>query len=292
MLRSMTGFGRAEKKDGQYEFSVEIRSLNNRYLDISLKIPKSLNAYEYEIKELIKKSIARGKISATINFKNLSVTNGNMRLNTETIQFYLNLLQQIKKLTGLDDKLTLDHLLQFRELFEPEEEASEDAEIVSRLMEVFEKALAELDTMRRKEAENLARDIEDRINMLENILNTIRGTARDSARQELEKLYGRLKEQIDSKEIDKNRLELELALIADKVDVTEECIRLASHIDLFKDVLHTKSEVGKQLTFILQEMHRETNTIGSKTSEVKIAHDIISMKEEIEKLREQVQNLE
>ena len=288
----MTGFGRAEKKDGQYEFSVEIRSLNNRYLDISLKIPKSLNSYEYEIKELIKKSITRGKISATINFKNLSVTNGNLRLNTETIQFYLNLLQQIKKQTGLDDKLTLDHLLQFKELFEPEEETSEDAEIVSRLMEVFEKALAELDSMRRKEAENLARDIEDRIDMLENILNTIRGTARNSARQELERLYRRLKEQIESKEIDKDRLELELALIADKVDVTEECIRLASHIDLFKDVLHTKSEAGKQLTFILQEMHRETNTIGSKTSEVKISHNIISMKEEIEKLREQVQNLE
>jgi uncharacterized protein (TIGR00255 family) len=183
-------------------------------------------------------------------------------------------------------------LLQFKELFEPEEEVSEDADIVIRMMEVFEQALAELDNMRRKEAENLARDIEDRINILDKILNTIRGIARNSARRELEKLYGRLKEQIDNKEIDKNRLELELALIADKVDVTEECIRLASHIDLFRDVLHTKSEVGKQLTFILQEMHRETNTIGSKTSEVKIAHDIISMKEEIEKLREQVQNLE
>lgn len=292
MLRSMTGFGRAEKKDGQYEFSVEIRSLNNRYLDISLKIPKALNVYEYEIKELIKKSITRGKISVTINFKNLSMTDGNLRLNTESIRFYLNLLQEIKTQTGLEDKLTLDHLLQFKELFEPEEEGSGDTEIAVRLIEVFEKALAELDTMRRKEAENLARDIEARINALESILNTIRKTTQYSARQEMEKLYGRLKEQINTKEVDKERLELELALIADKVDVTEECIRLASHIDLFKDVLHTKSEAGKQLTFILQEMHRETNTIGSKTSEVKVAHDIISMKEEIEKLREQVQNLE
>ena len=292
MLRSMTGFGRAEKKDGQYEFSVEIRSLNNRYLDIGLKIPKALNIYEYKLKEMIKKSITRGKISATINFKNLAMTNGNLRLNTETIHFYLNLLEQIKKQTGLQDKLTLDHLLQFKELFEPDEEETEDVEIEARLIHVFEEALADLDTMRRKEAENLCKDIENRIGILSKTLAVIREAARDSARREMEKLYQRLKEQIDSNEVDRQRLELELAIIADKVDVTEECIRLGSHIDLFIDVLQTKSEVGKQLTFILQEMHRETNTIGSKTSEVKISHEIIRMKEEIEKLREQVQNLE
>jgi uncharacterized protein (TIGR00255 family) len=288
----MTGFGRAEMKDGQYEFSVEIRSLNNRYLDIGLKIPKSLNAYEYELKELIKKSVTRGKISATVTFKNLAMSDVNLHLNPETIHFYLNLLEQIKMQAGLKDKLTLNHLLQFKELFEAEEQGSEDAAIAGRLTKVFNAALADLDAMRTKEAENLCVDIEERIQAMTDSVSGIRETAKDTPRRELEKLYQRLKDQIESNEVDKNRLELELALIADKVDVTEECIRLASHIDLFKDVLQNKSEVGKQLNFILQEMHRETNTIGSKTSDIKIAHEIIRMKEEIEKLREQVQNLE
>ena len=292
MLRSMTGFGHAEKKDGQYEFSVEIRSVNNRYLDIGLKLPKSLAAYEYKLKELLKKSIKRGKISVTVTFKNLGLTNGNLRLNKETIQFYFSLLEQIKMQTGLKDRLTLDHLLQFKELFEPQEEESEDSEMAECLTEVFNAALADLNTMRSKEAENLSKDIEERITILSKILARIRATAKDSPRRELQKLFQRLQEQIHSNEIDKERLEQELALIADKVDVTEECIRLSSHIGLFNEVLQKKSEAGKQLTFILQEMLRETNTIGSKTSEVKIAHDIIQMKEEIEKLREQVQNLE
>jgi uncharacterized protein (TIGR00255 family) len=292
MIRSMTGFGRAEMKDGQYEISVEIRSLNNRYLDIGLKLPKSLNTYESLLKELIKKSLVRGKVSATVNFKNLTLTNGNLRLNPEPIQFYLNLLEQIKQVTGLKDQLTLNHLLQFKEVFESEEEESEDTEITDRLTQVFQKALAELDTMRRKEAENLCKDIEERLQILLDTLSRIRETGKDSGRRELEKLYRRLSELIDAKEVDKDRLELELAIIADKVDVTEECIRLDSHIRMFRDILQTKSEVGKQLTFILQEMHRETNTIGSKTSDVTISHEIIHMKDEIEKLREQVQNLE
>jgi uncharacterized protein (TIGR00255 family) len=159
-------------------------------------------------------------------------------------------------------------------------------------MNTFDEALNNLDMMRKQEAENICSDIYSRLEEINTVLTSISEKVKDSPRLELEKLYNRLQERISKKEIDKDRLELELAIIADRVDVTEECIRLFSHLDLFKNVLDNKDEVGKQLTFLLQEMHRETNTIGSKTSDIRISHEMIRLKEEIEKLREQVQNLE
>lgn len=288
----MTGFGRAEIKNGRFEITIEIRSLNNRYLDISLRLPKSLNLYEYLLKERTKKKILRGKLTVIVNFKNLALENGDFRLNQETVQFYHQLLEKIKDQTGITDSITLDHLLQFKELIEPEEANFEDNEIEKVLSETYDKALDNLNKMRRQEADNICTDIYSRLDKIKTVLTSINGKVKDSPRLELEKLYNRLKEKIDKKEVDKDRLELELAIIADRVDVTEECIRLFSHLDLFKDVLDNKDEVGKQLTFLLQEMHRETNTIGSKTSDISISHEMIRMKEEIEKLREQVQNLE
>lgn len=292
MPRSMTGFGRAEIKNSRFEITVEIRSLNNRFLDIGLKLPKSLNTYEYILKGLTKKKILRGKLTAVVNFKNLVLENGDLRLNQETVQFYHQLLEKIKSQTGIKDEITLDHLLQFKELIEPDEAVFQDDEIKTVLTDAFDKALENLDAMRRQEAENICVDIYSRLEKIKTALNSITEKAKDSPRLELDKLYNRLQERINNKEVDKDRLELELAIIADRVDVTEECIRLSSHLDLFKDVLDNKDEVGKQLTFLLQEMHRETNTIGSKTSDISISHEMIRLKEEIEKLREQIQNLE
>ena len=289
---SMTGFGRAEIKNSRFEITVEIRSLNNRFLDIGLKLPKSLNSYEYILKGLTKKKILRGKLTAVVNFKNLMLENGDLRLNHETVQFYHQLLEKIKSQTGIKDEITLDHLLQFKELIEPEEAVFQDDEIKTVLTDAFDKALENLDAMRRQEAENICVDIYSRLAKIKTALNSITDKAKDSPRLELDKLYNRLQERINNKEVDKDRLELELAIMADRVDVTEECIRLSSHLDLFKDVLDNKDEVGKQLTFLLQEMHRETNTIGSKTSDISISHEMIRLKEEIEKIREQVQNLE
>ena len=292
MPRSMTGFGRAEFKNSRFELSVEIRSLNNRYLDISLKLPKSLNNYENLLKEQLKKKILRGKLTVGVTFKNLSLENGNFRLNSDTVGFYLQLLEKIKMDTGIKDQIKLDHLLQFKELLEPEDIIFEDNEIETVLTETFEKALTDLDKMRKQEADNICTDIYSRLGEIKAVLESISEKVKDSPRIELQKLYNRLQERLTNKEVDKDRLELELAIIADRVDVTEECIRLASHLDLFKNMLDTKDEVGKQLTFLLQEMHRETNTIGSKTSDISVSHEMIHLKEEIEKLREQVQNLE
>jgi uncharacterized protein (TIGR00255 family) len=292
MPRSMTGFGRAEIKNEKYEITAEIRNLNNRYLDINLRLPKSLSAYEFSLKELFKKKVARGKLTININFTDLLLANGNFVLNEESVRFYYNLLNQIKKQTGVEGEITLDHLLQFKELIAPEEYVREDEEISTLLLKVVDEALENLNEMRSKEAENIGSDIIYRVNLIDKTVQEINEKGKENPRAELRKLSDRLKELVNSHEINENRLEMELALLADRVDITEECIRLKSHVALFLEVFETKEEVGKQLTFILQEMQRESNTIGSKTTDVSISHLIISMKEEIEKIREQVQNLE
>ena len=186
----------------------------------------------------------------------------------------------------------MDHLLQFKELITPEENVKEDEEISSLLLDVVGKALDNLNEMRRKEAENISSDILYRVDLIDGIVQEISVKGKENPRLELKKLFTRIKELVNSHEIDQNRLELELALLADRVDITEECTRLKSHVALFHEIFETKQEVGKQLTFILQEMQRESNTIGSKTTDISIAHLIIRVKEEIEKIREQVQNLE
>jgi len=288
----MTGFGRSEIKNGRFEITVEIRSLNNRYLDIGIRLPKSLNTYEYLLKELIKKKILRGKLTVLVNFKSLALENGSFQINQETVKFYHQLLEKIKDQTGINDEIKLNHLLQFKELIEPEDTSSQDEEAEQILKETFDEALKNLDAMRKQEADNICKDIYSRLEVIKSTLSSISAKAKNSSKLELDKLYSRLQERISKNEVDRDRLELELAIIADRVDVTEECIRLSSHLDLFKNVLDTKKEVGKQLTFLLQEMHRETNTIGSKTSDISISHEMIHLKEEIEKIREQIQNLE
>lgn len=292
MPRSMTGFGRAEEKNEKYEITAEIRNLNNRYLDINLKLPKSLIVYEFPLKELIKKKVMRGKLTANINFTDLVLSNGNFILNKESVKFYYNLLNQIKEHTGLEGDITLDHLLQFKELIAPEEYVREDEEIKDLLFSVVEEALDNLNEMRMREAENISHDILYRVDLIEKTVQEIYQKGRKNPRTELKKLSNRIKDLVDNHDIDENRLEMELALLADRVDITEECTRMKSHIELFRNIFQSKEEVGKQLTFILQEMQRESNTIGSKTTDVSISHSVIHVKEEIEKIREQVQNLE
>jgi len=292
MLRSMTGFGKADFRNAHYEISVEIKNLNNRFLDISLKLPKSLMAYELLLKDIVKNKVKRGKLTATVIFKDLVLTNGNFTLKEESIQFYYKLLQQIKSRTGVKGRITLDHLLHFSELIEPEEISKEDEEMAGKLSGVMEAALDNLNVMRSKEAEHLIKDLLSRIQTIETIIEEVFKRGKENPRTELEKMFARLKEMVDANKIDSNRLEMEMALIADKVDITEECIRMKSHLEMFRTILEHNDEVGKQLTFVLQEMQRETNTIGSKTTDVSISHQMIQAKDEIEKLREQVQNLE
>ena len=292
MARSMTGFGKSEFRNNRFELNVEVRNLNNRYLDIGIRFPKILSPYEFKIKDIIKSMVIRGKISLTIVYKDVVGDDSALVVNDERLKSLKNGLTEICQKTGINDPITLDHLLFFKDLWVPEEEETDDKELEEALSQVVREALTDLNKMRDQESENIKPDILNRLDMIGSSLAAIEELARNNPRIELERLHKRISELIAKGDVDEDRLELELAIIADRVDVTEECIRLRSHIDMFRDAFVTKEEVGKQLTFILQEMQRETNTIGSKTTITEISHQAIRIKEEIEQLREQVQNLE
>jgi len=293
MPNSMTGYGKSKKTFENYEIEVEIRSLNNRYLDTIIRLPKSFDIFEQRIKDEIKKKVFRGKVTLNITLNGISANGfGNVTLNEEALQYYYDLVSKIKSNFNLKEEITLDHILQFKDLMQAPEEELEDELLLENLLGTVNEALTELVEMRGNEAVNIMSDINERIGIIENNTNKIFTFAKDNPKQEYDKLYERVQKLINGKAIDEYRLEMELALLSDRVDVTEECTRLKSHLQQFDNILNTKKEVGKSLTFILQEMHREINTIGSKTTNVEISHMAIAVKEEIEKLREQVQNLE
>jgi len=293
MPNSMTGYGKSKKTFENYEIEAEIRSLNNRYLDTIVRLPKSIDVYEQRIKEVIKKKIFRGKVTLNISLNGISANGfGNLALNEDALQYYYDLVSKIKSNFDLKEDITLDHILQFKDLMQATEEELEDELLLENLLDTVGEALTALVEMRENEAVNIMSDINVRIKIIETNTDNIFAYAKDNPKQEYKKLYERVQKLINGKAIDEYRLEMELALLADRVDITEECTRLKSHLQQFDNILNTKKEVGKSLTFILQEMHREINTIGSKTTNVEISHMAITVKEEIEKLREQIQNLE
>ncbi len=293
MSNSMTGYGKSKKTFENYEIEAEIRSLNNRYLDTIIRLPKSIDLFEQPIKNEIKKRIFRGKVTLNITLNNNSA-NGfeGIKLNEEALQYYYKLITKIKSNLNLSEDISLDYILQFKDLMQPAEEDLDDELLLENILITVNEALDSLIEMRNNEAVNIVVDIDQRIRVIEKNTNKIIVFGKDNPKQEYDKLYERVQSLLNGKLVDENRLEMELSLLADRVDVTEECTRLISHIQQFDSILKTKKEVGKSLTFILQEMHRETNTIGSKTTNVEISHLAIGIKEEIEKLREQIQNLE
>jgi uncharacterized protein (TIGR00255 family) len=292
ILKSMTGFAAVQKNYNESEVSCEIRSLNSRFLEISLRTPRILNDLESTIKEIIRQKITRGKIMYSLNFSSLNNDVQSLKIQTDSIKAYKNLLQQMKKEAGIRSPIQLEHLLYFKDIISLEESAPVDEALSRFVFELTEETLDGLNKMRYQEGQFLNKDLEDRLAVITRLTEEVSHFAADNPKTEFEKLYQRLISLIDQDQVDKNRLELELALIADRVDITEEVVRLKSHIKLFQDDLKAGSPIGKKLNFILQEMNRETNTMSNKSTMVEIAHRVVQLKEEIEKVREQVQNIE
>lgn len=293
MPKSMTGYGRSKKIFENYEIDVEIRSLNNRYLDTIIRLPKSIDVFDQKVKDEIKKKIFRGKVTVNITINGIGNNEfEGIVLNEGAINYYYNLLLKIKENLNLNEEISLSHILQFKDFMQPADEKTDDKTMIKNLLIVLNEALDDLIEMRSNEATNIVSDIDNRVNLINVNTQKINNIAKKNPKQEYDKLKERVQNLLNGKSIDEYRLEMEMALLADRVDITEECTRLDSHIQQFNNILKTKNEVGKSLTFMLQEMHREINTIGSKTTNTEVAHLAISIKEEIEKLREQVQNLE
>jgi uncharacterized protein (TIGR00255 family) len=292
MISSMTGFGRAQISRDGIDVSIEIKSLNSRFLEINLKLPAIVQPKEFEIKELIRRRISRGKITVTIDFKVNPSVQSPIKVNFDFVGAYVKALRELKRKFKVKGEIKLEHLLSLPNIFDVNsfDISEEQWEI---LKEGIEKALENLIESRCKEGEQLAEDIEKRVKMISEKVDLIRKLSEENLRERQKKLREKVHEIFSDVEFDRNRLEAELLILADKLDVTEECIRLKSHVNVFLEVMKSDDvAVGKRLNFILQEMLREATTIGAKTDDVEVTYLVVVIKEEIEKIREQLQNVE
>ena len=291
MIYSMTGYGKGSISKNKTSAEVEVKSVNSRFFEVSLKLPSILFPYDYEIREFIKNKVQRGKVSVVIHFKKDGVENGYVTIDENKLLNHLSLIKKIKKAAGIKDEITLEHLLSSKEIF-----TSQDAELSKAEFDIVKsalnKALDKLMLMKKKEGAELSRDLSARIENIISNVSAIETEFRKSINEYHVKLKQRIQELTGNVELNEDRLNIELALIADRADITEECVRLRSHLKFFKETLKNEKEPGKKLNFLCQEMNRETNTISSKSISTSIIHSSVLIKEEIEKIREQIQNIE
>lgn len=292
MAISMTGLGVGEIKCGNKTIVVELRSVNNRFLDVSCRMPSSLSQYENVVRDVIRKKIQRGKLYVTISIQGDNNGILELRVNSQTAKAVRSLLENLKEEAGIIDEIKLDHFIKFSEVFEPFGEPKIVEEIWEEVHAALGKAITELQKMRKKEGGTLTKDILQRIDHLDINIRDIEEIAKKNLPEAYKKMVYCAQNLITDCEVQKDRLYAELAILASKIDVTEECVRMKSHDQLFRETVTQDKPVGKKLNFILQEMNREVNTISAKASNAEISHIVVEMKEEIEKLREQVQNLE
>ncbi|NTU68718.1 MAG: YicC family protein [Chlorobiaceae bacterium] len=295
MLESMTGYGSAECIDSGIRVLVELRSVNNRFAEISVKLPRQLLTFELEVRELIRTSFQRGKISAFVQLQLEEAEQLPLTVNTSKVGGYKDLLEAVRKAAGIEAPVALDHLLRFSEIFETDHSILERPdEIWPIARQTMLEAIESLKDMRRKEGEELAGDFTARIAEIEQTLKVIREIASDN----LDTIRKRLSSKIAAIagrdiEYSKDRLEMELVMAAERLDITEECIRFNSHNKFFIEELNNSaSGSGRKLNFLLQEQLREANTIASKSQNADISQKVVHIKEELEKVREQLQNIE
>lgn len=295
MIRSMTGYGRAEAVLGGRKYVVEIKSLNHRYLELSLRIPANLLPLEMEIKKKINEHLIRGKIDITIRRETYSGIEGSrlLEVNLPLVKNYYDLLIQLKDLFNLKEDITLDMMAGLKDVFIPLETLEDEITVLwEGLAGVLSNAIAALIDMRQKEGEVLGQDLKARLYLINEHLDEIDARAPQIVLEYQKRLVERIRELMDGMVIDESRLSQEVAIMAEKSDITEEIVRFRSHIKQFFEMLKSPEAMGRKVDFLIQEMNREVNTIGSKSSDAEVSCHVIEIKSELAKLREQVQNLE
>lgn len=292
MIASMTGYGRGEAAVRGYEAVVELKSVNSRYCEISLRSPKSFNAHEADIQRILKSTFSRGRISAFVQVSDPATVDLSIRVNAHAVKAYRSLLEEVASTAGIDEPVGLDHLLKYTDIFEADE-VEEDLEAIWEATQAALTAACDgMQAMRLQEGEALHKELSERLEGIENRLREAERLAPLRVQASGERLRERLSEIIEEGRIDSERIEFEMAMLADKLDVREECVRLDSHLALFREALASGEAVGRKMNFLSQEMNREINTIGSKSNDAEMAHLVVGMKEELEKIKEQVENVE
>jgi uncharacterized protein (TIGR00255 family) len=294
MIRSMTGYGRAEAVLAGKKFAIEMKSVNHRYLEISLRLPGMLLSLETEIKKKIGEQFSRGRIEATfrVDSDGIAENSGRLTLNLPLARNYHALLCQLKEEFQLEDQISLAIMTGFRDVFVPMESFQEPAVLWEGLSKLLDEAMRTLTDMRAREGESLQSDLATRLSLIAYVLEAIDTRAPQVVCEYQKRLQDRIRELTIGMTIDESRLLQEVAIMAEKSDVTEEIVRFRSHIEQFTDLLMTGDGAGRKIDFLIQEMGREINTIGAKSSDAQISRSVIEIKSELAKLREQVQNIE
>ena len=292
LIKSMTGYGRAVETVNGREFTVEIRSVNNRYLDCSVRLPRVLSFAEETVKQAVKASISRGKVDVFISLRSEAEADVAVTLNKAVLEGYLSAMRQMVADFGVKDDISVSTVSRLPEVFTVEKQELDEDQLRDDLMGVVAKALEGYDAMRCAEGKALDHDLRSRgQTILELVAQVEAGNAQTVIDYRV-RLENKLREVLENTAIDESRILTEAAIFADKVAVDEETVRLRSHLEQMNTMLTNGGAVGRKLDFLLQEMNRETNTIGSKCTDVKLARIVVDIKAELEKIREQTQNIE
>ena len=292
MIKSMTGYGRAVETVNGREFTVELRSVNNRYLDCSVKMPRSVSFAEEAVKQAVKQSASRGKVDVFITIKSENSDDTKITLNASVLEGYLTAMRQMVSEFGVRDDISVSTVSRLPEVFSVEKPEVDEEQLKADLMSVVTKALDGYDAMRCTEGKALDADLRSRGNTILELVSQVEAGNAQTVIDYRASLENKLKEVLANTAIEESRILTEAAIFADKVCVDEETVRLRSHLQQMNTMLTGGGAVGRKLDFLLQEMNREANTIGSKCTDVRLARIVVDIKAELEKIREQTQNIE
>ena len=292
MIRSMTGYGKGSASTELYDIQVEIKSVNHRFLDLNFRMPSFLGGTEMKFRDAIKAGMARGSVTAFVNLTKKPAAQSIRAIDENVAKMYTNMLKNLKQELNLGGEVTLDILLKFNDIFaQPQKDEGDDETIIA-IMSALDEAIIDINKYRDQEGNELNNDFDIRLFELGQFVDEIEKHSKDAVQIQYNRLKERVDKFVDANSINKERLEHELVLISDKVDITEEITRLRAHIELFKKTMESDKPLGKILNNIVQEMHREASTTSAKTNLTEISHISVKLKEVIENIREQVQNVE
>ncbi len=291
MIKSMTGFSKAEFSEEGMFASVEIKSLNGKYLELNCRMPRNLQHKENEVREIVRKFITRGTVSINITLEIDSVKKS-LSLNPEIAKHIYEQLNELRKELKIKEAVKLEQVLTFSTYMLESEQNADEAKQMNLIKKVLNHSLKNLDMMRRKEGQQLIKDLNNRMRIIMESVDKIEKFGIQRVPAEREKLKQRLAQFFENDEYDEQRLQLEMVLMADKLDISEEVVRLKSHFKFYNEILKNEEAPGRKINFLLQEIHREINTIGSKANDANISQLVVNVKEELEKIREQIQNIE
>jgi uncharacterized protein (TIGR00255 family) len=292
MVKSMTGFGREHVVANGREIIVEIRSVNHRYYEFTARTPRSYGYLDEKLKAFLKSGISRGKVEASVTIYNQEGTDAEIELNESVANGYLKALRGSAESLGLEDDLTLTSIMRLPDVFTVVKKTDDEEVIWNEVKAVAQVALDRFVEMRNVEGRKMYDDISSRLDFIEQTVGKIEMQSPNVSKNYSDRLYAKIKEVLEDKNIDEQRILTEVAIFSEKVAIDEETVRLRSHIAQFRDLIDSDEPVGRKLDFLVQELNREVNTIGSKAQDLSITKMVVDLKSEIEKIREQIQNIE